>query len=254
MTRLRLTFRILALAGSAWGVAVGVVSRPGACRAETEARPAIDPAAQAALQKLNGLIGEWRGVGQPRRQSNRDAWSESTAWAWDFRDGAALVQSVTDGRLAREARLTFDPAAAQYLLRLTAPDGRESVYTGRWSSDQLVLTTAARPGDPSRRITITPRSDIRLVVLHEATEPDRDLFFRVAEIGYTRAGRRLAGPGGGQPQCVVTGGLGTIEVRHAGQTYYVCCTGCKQAFEDDPERILKEYRERLQLERAARGE
>jgi hypothetical protein len=29
------------------------------------------------------------------------------------------------------------------------------------------------------------------------------------------------------------------------QTYYVCCWGCKQAFNENPEMILAEYRERL---------
>jgi YHS domain-containing protein len=37
----------------------------------------------------------------------------------------------------------------------------------------------------------------------------------------------------------VTGGLGTIAVSYKGQTYYVCCGGCKDAFEADPEKYVK---------------
>jgi YHS domain-containing protein len=51
---------------------------------------------------------------------------------------------------------------------------------------------------------------------------------------------------------VVTGGAGTISVTHKGQTYYVCCTGCQQAFEDDPEGVLAEYAARLEKERLER--
>jgi len=35
------------------------------------------------------------------------------------------------------------------------------------------------------------------------------------------------------------GGLGTIEVTHAGKSYYVCCTGCRDYFNENPEKFLK---------------
>jgi YHS domain-containing protein len=40
---------------------------------------------------------------------------------------------------------------------------------------------------------------------------------------------------------VVTGGAGTIPVTHKGKTYYVCCTGCRDAFNDDPEGTIAAY-------------
>ncbi|MCA9054190.1 MAG: hypothetical protein KDA75_10160 [Planctomycetaceae bacterium] len=210
--------------------------------------------AQTALARLNVVVGDWRGVGQPRRNSNQGAWTETSGWVWDLQgEQPALVQTVANGKLLQSMRLQYDVAAQQYILELTPPEGTKSTYRGSWDDGELVLVSSGDARTPSRRLTITPRSDIRLVVLHEATEPGKELFFRVAEVGYTRKGRRLAGSGGGQPQCVVTGGLGTIEVQHAGKTYYVCCSGCKQAFEDDPEGILAEYRERLKKEQAEQG-
>ena len=41
-------------------------------------------------------------------------------------------------------------------------------------------------------------------------------------------------------ECVVSGGLGTMKVMHKGETYYVCCSGCRDAFNDDPEKFIKE--------------
>ena len=67
----------------------------------------------------------------------------------------------------------------------------------------------------------------------------------MAEVGYTREGTRLAVEGGDGPECVVTGGRGSIQFSYKGQTYYVCCSGCKQAFDENPEKILSEYRERI---------
>ena len=29
--------------------------------------------------------------------------------------------------------------------------------------------------------------------------------------------------------------------RTSGQTYYVCCTGCRDAFNENPEKIMKEF-------------
>ena len=49
---------------------------------------------------------------------------------------------------------------------------------------------------------------------------------------------------------VVTGGLGTIEVSYDGKSYYVCCTGCRDYFNENPKQVLKEYTERKEAEKA----
>lgn len=229
-------------------VVLGVLA---AQESKSPSAAADEPAdAKAALQKVAFLIGDWRGVGQPRRGSTQGAWQESVGWAWDFSNGkVALVEKVADGKLTGHARLEFDDQAKTYRLALTATDQSEQVYAGKLLNGGLVLEQSPASDKVRRKITLTPRGDIRLIALHEASEPGRDVLFRVAEIGYTREGERLALPGGGQPQCVVTGGLGTTEVKYKGETYYVCCSGCKQAFEEDPEKIIAEYRERIAAER-----
>lgn len=64
-------------------------------------------------------------------------------------------------------------------------------------------------------------------------------------MGYTREGTRLAVEGVSGKECIVTGGEGTIQVTHQGKKYWVCCSGCAAAFEEDPEGILKEYAARV---------
>ena len=43
------------------------------------------------------------------------------------------------------------------------------------------------------------------------------------------------------PECVVSGGHGTMSTTYKGKTYYFCCTGCRDAFADNPEKYIKEY-------------
>ena len=77
-----------------------------------------------------------------------------------------------------------------------------------------------------------------------------DAFARLAEVGSTRKGSSFAKNAASGPECVVTGGLGTIAVEHDGKTYFVCCGGCRDLFNEDPEGVLADYRERKAAERA----
>jgi hypothetical protein len=199
-----------------------------------------------ALRPLNGVIGEWRGTGQLKRGSAQGAWREDGRFVWDFTNGQpAICYKVTDGKFIREGRITWNRDTKQVELRLTTAEGSDQQYAGTWNQARLELVSQADPEGISHRLTITPLNEKRTLVLLERTSPHAKTFFRVAEIGYTREGTHLAVEGGGRPECVVTGGSGTIPVTYKGETYYVCCTGCRQAFQDDPETILSEFRERL---------
>ena len=186
-----------------------------------DARSAV-PDARAALAALNPLVGQWRGVAQPRRGSAAGAWRENGEWVWDFADPArpALVFTVAGGERPRTLR--FDPASADF----------------------AATETGAVTADGDGCVTVRVLNADRFTLLRERRRTPAGRFRRAYEVGYTREGVRLAERGVGGPECVVTGGLGTIAVSHAGTTYHVCCTGCVAAFEADPEGVLKAYRER----------
>lgn len=206
---------------------------------DTSPEPAPPSSPRAALEQLNDLIGGWRGVGQPRRGSSRGAWRETADWAWDFsQDTPALVITFDDGKLLETARLTYDMKDRQYRAAAKTPEGQTRNYSGRFERNRLVLQADPDSEDNAHRLTITPLNEKRTLILFESRPADRETWYRVAEVGYTRQGTRLAIPGGGGTECIVTGGAGTIPVQHNGQTYYVCCSGCKIAFEDDPQGII----------------
>jgi YHS domain-containing protein len=216
-------------------------------------KPAAAPddvaARKEALATFNSRIGKWNGVGQPRRGSVQGAWQEKAEWIWDFtgRDVAVRID-VTDGQLAKTLRLTFDPATKQYVGILSRPEGADETYRGKFQKDgQLILTADA--GDEIKQITITLLNEKRTLILFEKRQATAASFNRVAEVGYTRDGARLATSASSGPECIVTGGTGTMEVKYKGETYYVCCTGCKQAFQDDPEGVIAEAAQRRKRER-----
>ena len=47
-------------------------------------KPSDRDADKQALIHLQDYIGDWRGVGQPRRGSTRGAWRETCGWAWQL--------------------------------------------------------------------------------------------------------------------------------------------------------------------------
>jgi hypothetical protein len=66
------------------------------------------------------------------------------------------------------------------------------------------------------------------------------LFARRYQVGATKEGVPFAG-GDGKPECIVSGGLGTTAVMFQGKTYYVCCSGCRTEFNENPEKYVREY-------------
>lgn len=228
--------------------AIAVLVAVLAVRADDTAEKPDVTAEKAALAAFNGLIGDWRGAGQLRRGSNQGAWTETAEWVWDFSKGVAIDYTVADGQYAKSARLTYAPDAKKYHLVLTLPDDSTRSYVGSVEKDKLIVESAAEAGE-IHRLTLTQLNEKRTLVLFEKRKEVQTTWQRVAEVGYTREGTRLAGDDSTGPECVVTGGLGTIPVSYKGKTYYVCCSGCRQAFDADPEGILSDYAARKQGEK-----
>lgn len=209
------------------------------------AAPADTQAIVGALQPWKDLVGEWRAVGQVRRGSNQGAWQETAGVVWDLkRESTGLRWTVKDGKHWQSALLTFDPASGEHILSIVQKDGSPVLLTGKWNSKEtrLVLESPPAAQGELQRVTLTAQNENRVIWLLERKNGPQSFFARVAEIGCQRQGTKLAAADGNGPECIVTGGRGTIAVMHAGQTYYVCCTGCREAFEDDPAGIIAAWK------------
>ncbi|MCX7411155.1 MAG: hypothetical protein NTZ32_24020 [Planctomycetales bacterium] len=196
-----------------------------------------------ALREYNGLIGGWRGVGQPKRGSQQGAWQEKTVAVWELKPKSTGIRwNVETGKQWKSALLGYDEKSKKFTLKATLLDDATREYQGQLEDKRLVLESVAdAKTNDIHRLTLTTLNENRMTLLFEKRPEQQSFYSRVAEIGYQREGTRLAAAGTSGPVCVVTGGLGTMAVMHKGKTYYVCCTGCRDAFNDDPEGILAEY-------------
>jgi hypothetical protein len=215
---------------------------------------------KAQLAKIQQLVGMWRGVGQPRRGSTTDSWIEQADWQWSFAGGTSLVGKLPEGKYFHKIKLVRGQKEGEYTLLATPADGGEQLtFTGTLADSAsleaggTLQLTAAEPRDglPSRVSFRFVAGGDRLLVLLEKQGAAANQFVRLAEVGYTRQGSGF-GKGSTGPECVVTGGFGSIEVMHNGQKYYVCCTGCLEYFKESPDEVIAEYKARKAAEKAER--
>ena len=61
------------------------------------------------------------------------------------------------------------------------------------------------------------------------------------EVGLTKEGESLAAGSTSteRPKCIVTGGAATMTLSYQGRTFPICCTGCRDEFNENPEKYIK---------------
>jgi hypothetical protein len=232
-----------------WSLVLALVLAASSVAADAPANDADDDKAQ--LAKVQQLVGKWRGVGQPQRGSTKDSWIEQADWAWSFADGISLFAKLPEGKYFQKIKLVRGEQEGDYTLLATPAAGGEPLsYAGTLDEAGKLQFTATEPRDglPHRISFRFVAGGDRLLVLLERKSELADQFVRLAEIGYTRQGSGF-GKGTTGPECVVTGGFGSIEVMHNGQKYYVCCTGCLEYFKESPDEVIAEYKARKEAEK-----
>ncbi|HEY8503979.1 MAG TPA: TRASH domain-containing protein [Gemmataceae bacterium] len=204
---------------------------------------------RAALRELNEYIGKWEGSGGPppgRPAKPGEVWKESLDWGWKFGEGgdAWLVFRTQGGRHFSAGELRYLPDRKLYQLTVTDPADGKRVFEGAFTRGRLELFHVDPATKDRQRLTLSTNNQGARFIYEYAVQPNgRGVPRRVFMVQLTREGQSLAARGP-KRECVVTGGLGTIAVSHNGKTYYVCCSGCADAFKEDPEGILKEYEAR----------
>jgi YHS domain-containing protein len=219
------------------GVVAGLVVVAAAVAGDEGAKSRRE--GQEALRAFGPLVGSWRGTGQLQRGKSAGAWTEAAEWAWKLTsDSAALEITVPKGKHLKSGLLKPGTSEGHYVLEATLADGSKRTFAGKLGGvDKPLVLTSDAGGDGPKRVTLTIPNDLRFLLLFESKTGSS--FTRLGEVGFTRNGVAFAAGQGG-PVCVVTGGRGTTQVSYQGKTYWVCCSGCKDLFNQDPAAILAE--------------
>lgn len=234
-----------ALAHLAWIILVGTSLYPATRAQDTAVGPA-DTEIPAAFMPFEHVIGAWKGVGIPTANKLK-GWNERHIWSWSFEGGkpVALSLELEGNKTLSKGRLTFEPATGLYTLTASDPEGNPVVFAGKIDEKRQNLTldrSTPLEKNISQRLVFRLNSNlIRYLIWDERKAPGAPRFTRTHEMQMGKEGEAFAAGATATnlPRCILTGGAATLTVTYNGKSYPVCCTGCRDEFEADPERWLR---------------
>jgi hypothetical protein len=225
-----------------WGVVAGLAAPAAAADKPAKRSP------KEALQAFNNQIGEWKGTGTPegtREEKEKGFWTESQKWRWQFKgDDAWLVVSFAKGKHFARAELRYLPDKDQFQWKVVTPAKEALTFTGTLKGKRLILRRNDDKKKEDQQLTFSLLHPNSILYYYEVKPQNRTLYTKLYRVVCTKKGVPFASSGSNEPECVVSGGLGTIKVNHKGKTYYVCCSGCLAEFKANPEKYIKEYEAR----------
>ena len=195
-----------------------------------------------SLIALQEFVGQWKGAGQIRRGSTQGAWIEESQWVWQFDEaGAAVILESKKGKFLVRLELRAAKKTDEFVATGETPDGKKVHFSGKVNEDGRLVLVATEPEKQLvARISIrTVAEGKRMVATYERLLTGT-LYGRLGELGSTRKGS-MFGAGGTQIVCIVSGGKGTTPVTYDGKTYYVCCSGCRDYFNENAAEVVAEY-------------
>jgi YHS domain-containing protein len=197
--------------------------------------------AREALQALQDYIGGWKGNGTSEKDKS-EIWKENASWSWRFKGKDVFLSvEVKDSKLFKSGEMRFQPDREKYQLTLVDKKGKKLIYEGELKKGGLVLERLDPDTKDAYQIKMNiVGGGIRMVMTMFSRPADRTFWNKQFQVAYTKEGESF-GAAAKKNECVVTGGLGTMAVTYMGQTYYVCCGGCRDAFNENPAKIIKEY-------------
>jgi len=213
------------------------------------------------LQPIQILLGKWRGT--TRREYERFKAVDSHEWVWDLRtdpEQPALVMASDKSPYLRSSRLSWDIAAEKFILTGLDTEGRERRFSGDFTevpheitgSDdkqhrvfRLELSENDSAEGEQWQLAIAQQENNRYL-LEVGKRRGKADFSRFDTVSTQREGTSfaLSDTGYAERTCIISEGLGTTEILWKGRSYWVCCSGCKAAFEEDPDTWIARAAER----------
>jgi hypothetical protein len=194
-----------------------------------------------ALGELNEFIGDWNGTAGPANMP-KVFWKEKIEWGWKFKgDDAWLIVKFNDSKAFKNGELKYDPTAKKYHLNLVLADGKTRDYKGELKKGSLVMESTDPDSKEIYKLSMNTAADgIRFIYYADHKAEGTTLWTKDYKGEASKVGESL-GKAEKKNICVVSGGLGTSTISYKGVTYYLCCSGCRDAFNENPEKYVKEW-------------
>jgi hypothetical protein len=198
-----------------------------------------------ALQALNDFIGEWKGTGDVERAKagSKTFWTEKISWTWRFKkDDVALILTIKNGKLLKSGELRYLTDKKKYQLTATDPKDKKLLFEGELKNGMLTLERTDADKKETQQLSMNVAGDgVRFNYWYKTKPASKKVFNTGYLVAGNKEGESLGGKKEGK-ECPVSGGLGTIAVSFKGETFYVCCTGCRDAFNENPEKYVTEFK------------
>ena len=210
----------------------------------------------AAMDGIQVILGSWKGT--TKREVGNFKALDAPKWVWDFRTEKgqpALVMKSEKSLYVTEARLTFIPDRQVYQMIAHDKEGQVRTLEGQFTSpveefegeDRRVhrkfKLELAEVGDAkdAMKLTLNQQDNNRYLLAVERKKGGK--FVLVDTVGTQREDTSfaLSDTDYKEKTCVISGGLGTSQVSFGGKSYWVCCSGCKAAFDEEPARWVAEF-------------
>jgi hypothetical protein len=223
----------------------------------------------AALQPFQVLLGDWN-WGTRKAFGDFSKTGEDLKWIWDFQSqpNQPALKGASDGNpYFQKLWITWLPDDEKFQLTGKTPEGEVRILQGSWTdggepreeSDgkkiqhihKLQLTQVSPAEGEQWQVTLSQLDNNQYLMTLARRPASGKQFAQVDVVRQQRIGTSFAAPDSDNPgpKCIISGGLGTMQVEYKGKSYPVCCSGCAAAFRDDPERWLAKLAEREKMKK-----
>lgn len=213
-----------------------------------------------ALKPLQIMLGDWGGT--TFKKIGGFSSVETLDWVWDLQTNPtqpALVMEADKSRYYKNARLTYLTDKQKYQLTLINKADQKRIYEGNFSvpvkkvpgdddpnvmhSTYKLSLSLVEPANEKKRAQIILNQQNNNRYMFELYDLRGDSYARFDTVNTRRKGTSFAKSDSdyGSKTCVISGGLGTSQVTYQGKSYWVCCSGCRKAFDANPEKWIAKY-------------
>ncbi len=202
--------------------------------------------AKEKLKELQDYIGGWKGSGgpdKPKAGPSDPIWNETLDWSWRFKgDDSWISLEIKNGKFLKGGQIRYLPEKKVYQFAATDKDGKKLVYEGTIKNEILTLQRQDPDTKGTQQIAMNVAGDgVRFIYRVWHKDEGTTIWKKDFMVATTKEGESL-GKTEKKNECVVSGGVGTMAVTYKGETFWVCCSGCRDAFNENPEKYINEFK------------